>query len=499
MSIPIVPNKNKNLGKTASEEERQLRILEGGGMMSQALDEQIKKMAQNSNWMNKGLQEQAEIEKDIPISSKDIDVLDFPRGMGFGPGPEGGGLGRGRSIPGVPGTGCRSESPYCPLNSDEAAEDGVADNTEDSAAIVVEDEQGEEPEVHVTEDEAVVEEVEESIEATVEGVVTKMEEAILELKGLFEGETGSFDSMEESLEEIRGLIGDVAAEEVQEKIPSIQYGDGEGNEQYLPNNREFQNSIAQDYFGEVPEEERSLEDLNSRIAGHVAPITRKQYVKLAKKYSKKLTKTAQNEAKRSGIPPWQYTALGAYFKATPEAKRSFEDAKKWWQTTNQKGELLKENYEEAQKKFSGNDKKAKLVEIKMDKKASSETDKFVQKFPELRNYSKIGNYNSSGGSKQKVIEAQNSLEDKSYMEREYEEARNSGPSLRGMEEWLDKYIGANNWRKFGGGYDIKKGKSAPYEFVAAVDNELLREVDYVAQTALKRLLNGVYKRLSKKV
>lgn len=375
MSIPIVPNKNKNLGKTASEEERQLRMLEGEGMMSQALNDQINKMAQNPNWMNQGFQDEAEIEKNIP--AEDVDIVDFPRGRGFGPGPEGGGLGRGRRDPGIPGTGPREGTPACPLSED--------NENNDEVAVVVEDELGEEPKVYVTEDEDVIEEIEESAEATVEGVISKMEEALSDLKGLFEGDLGSFDSMEESLEEIKkGLIGNESQKEDIAESPEFD---------------EFKDTIVQDYFGEVSEDGRSLEDLNSRIAGRVAPISRKEYAKLAKKYSKKLTKTAQNETKRSGIPPWQYTALEAYFKGTPEAERSFENAKKWWQTTNQKGELLKENYEEAKNKFSENNKKAELVEIKLDKKASSKTDKFAEKFPELRSYSKMGNYNSGGSKK----------------------------------------------------------------------------------------------------
>jgi hypothetical protein len=258
----------------------------------------------------------------------------------------------------------------------------------DASAVIVEDELGEEPEVYVTEDEDVVEEIEESAEASVEGVISKMEEALSELKGLFEGDLNSFDSMEESLEEIRGLIenGTPDTTEVSDDVIAT------------PEFNEFKDTIVQDYFGEIPEDNRSLEDLNSRIAGHVAPITRKQYTKLAKKYSGKMTKVAQ---KRSGIPPWQYTALKAYFEGTPEAKRSFENAKKWWLTTNQKGDLLKENYEEAKKKFlkNDNDKKAELVEIKLDKKASSNTDKFAQKFPELKNYTKARNYNLGGSKK----------------------------------------------------------------------------------------------------
>jgi hypothetical protein len=354
MSIPIVPNKNKNLGKSISDEERQLRVLEGEGMMSQSLNEQIKKMAQNPTWMDKGLAEEAVLDKEVPV--EEVEVIEFPGGGGFGPGLGGGGMGRGRAIPGVPGTGPRGGTPACPLSEDSG----------DEEALIVDDEAKEEPEIFITEDDDVVEEIEEDAEVGVQSVISKMEEALSELKGLFDEDFDSFNSMEESLEQIRGLINeDEEFEEVSEKIPGVPAqdgsggGTGHGKKEGVPgihsgegpgkdfsecpmNEKDddldlgaFKETIVKDYFDEVPASKRSLTDLNSKLAGNISRITKKEYTKLAKKLS-----------------------------------------------TAKPGKTSK---------------KVELIEVELNKKASAETDKFTQSFPELRNYKKVENY--SGGSK----------------------------------------------------------------------------------------------------
>jgi len=130
MPIPTVPFNKKRQSLSLSEEDRQIRMLAMDAVMSNSLKERIAKEIESGKIKGPGVPDGTGPGRDseeCPFNSE-VEVAPIGRGLGRGPG-----LGQGRSIPGVPGTGPRGGTPACPLSQDleEVDVDDIDEDSED--------------------------------------------------------------------------------------------------------------------------------------------------------------------------------------------------------------------------------------------------------------------------------------------------------------------------------------------------------------------------------
>jgi hypothetical protein len=336
MPIPTVPYNKKRQSLFSSEEDRQLRMLSMDVTMSdrlkESLAEEVGAGAINGPGNPDGTGPYSDT-SECPVNPGDEET----------PAPRGGGMGRGRKVPGVPGTGPRGDTPSCPL-------------TEDVEEDVVE----------------LIDDVEYLDEEAIDMAGEQELEKIIDLLTDFLGEEG-IEGLEISVKE----IPDKEVEEASDKIPGVPAQDGSGGG--VGQNKE--KGIPGVPSGEGPGKDSPECIINDEDEDEIV--------------EEEIEKRSEEDTEEdtSGIPPWQYSVLKDYFENTDNP--SYEDVAN--KMSEDLGDLTLENYMEAKNKFDAEDgeESVDLEEVELmdvddgeEKEIAVASKKVTEIFPELNSYQK---------------------------------------------------------------------------------------------------------------